>query len=257
MVLRLASTSSTRWQLIPSGTAVPPCRSSCSSKESGSQLLQYSSGFVRSGECLAELEGGLKAFLGAGHVAVFLLGEAIVVLDDRIVEELLGCLFEQRCSPQIRVLLVVDPAKGIRNTGVLRLLLARGLGVVQLDRFLEGRFSPLDVLGLQPELAHQVLDQGILGLGLKLARNALPGLGGLAFRQVDGRNLGERLDDAGVGSQRLLEIGQRLRILLLGAGDQNQAGQKWTVPPPRVSNSPPHPPFPIRASPSSRSSDVL
>src|SRR2546425_7162910 len=133
MVLRLASTSSTRWQLIPSGTAVPPCRSSCSSKESGSQLLQYSSGFVRSGECLAELEGGLKAFLGAGHVAVFLLGEAIVVLDDRIVEELLGCLFEQRCSPQIRVLLVVDPAKGIRNTGVLRLLLARGLGVVQGD----------------------------------------------------------------------------------------------------------------------------
>src|SRR3989442_14183162 len=102
MVLRLASTSSTRWQLIPSGTAVPPCRSSCSSKESGSQLLQYSSGFVRSGECLAELEGGLKAFLGSGHVAVFLLGEAVVVLDDRIVGEFLGCLLEQRGSLQIR-----------------------------------------------------------------------------------------------------------------------------------------------------------
>ena len=96
---------------------------------------------------------------------------------------------------------------------------------VQLDRFLEGRFGSLDVLGLQPELAHQVMDQGILGLGLKLARDALPGLDRLAFRQVDGHNLGERLDDAGIGSQRLLEIGQRFRVLLLGAGDQAKAVQ--------------------------------
>src|SRR5207249_5025100 len=60
------------------------------------QLFQDFSGFVRSGEVLAEFERVLKAFLGSGHVAVFLLGEAVVVLDDRIVWELLGRLFEQR-----------------------------------------------------------------------------------------------------------------------------------------------------------------
>ena len=63
MVLRLASTSSTRWQLIPSGTAVTPRGSSCPSNESDLlQFLQDFSSLVGSGEGLAEPSPGDKKF---------------------------------------------------------------------------------------------------------------------------------------------------------------------------------------------------
>jgi hypothetical protein len=80
-----------------------------------SELFQCLSRFVCPRKGLAQFEGRPQALPGAGHVPILPLHHPKVVLDDRVLGELLGRLFDQAHSLEIGVLLVIDPAQGVRN----------------------------------------------------------------------------------------------------------------------------------------------
>jgi hypothetical protein len=76
-----------------------------------SELFQCLSRFVCPRKGLAQFEGRPQALPGAGHVPILPLHHPKVVLEDRVLGELLGRLFDQAHSLEIGVLLVIDPAQ--------------------------------------------------------------------------------------------------------------------------------------------------
>ena len=91
-----------------------------------------------------------------------------MVLDDRVLGELLGCLFEQAHSFEIGVLLVIDPAQSVRDIGIILPLLARGLGIVQGKVNVAPAFAqdPGQIVGSRRELGIQLQGFLIPALGL-------------------------------------------------------------------------------------------